>query len=165
MSVPDGLLEVGKIGRPHGVRGDLFVDLTTDRTERVAVGARLHIRDRWYTIVESHRSNQRWRVHLEGVDGRGEAQALTGAVVHAEPIDDPDALWIHDLIGARVVDAAGVERGTCTSVVDNPAADLLELDSGALVPANFVTGVDADADPVVVTVDTPDGLFELFDGE
>ena len=68
MSVPEGLLEVGKIGRPHGVHGDVFVSLTTDRTERVAVGARLFGRDRWYTVAQSHRSNQRWRVHLEGVD-------------------------------------------------------------------------------------------------
>ena len=42
-------------------------------------------------------------------------------------------------------------------IVANPAADLLELDGGALVPSNFVTAVDADA----VTVDTPDGLFDL----
>ena len=68
MSVPEGLLEVGRIGRPHGVRGDVFIDLTTDRTERVAVGARLFARNRWYTIVQSSRSNQRWRVHFEGVD-------------------------------------------------------------------------------------------------
>jgi len=37
--VPEGLLEVGRIGRPHGVRGDVFIDLTTDRAERAAVGS------------------------------------------------------------------------------------------------------------------------------
>lgn len=163
MSVPDGLLEVGKIGRPHGVRGDVFVDLTTDRHERVEVGARLWARDAWYTVVRSSPSNRRWRVHLDGIDDREAAQALTGALAFAEPIDDPDVLWIHHLVGALVIDISGVERGRCVAVVDNPAADLLELDSGALVPANFVVGVDAESDPTTVTVDPPDGLFELYD--
>lgn len=163
MSVPEGLLEVGRFGRPHGVRGDVFIDLTTDRTERVAVGARLFARDRWYTITQSHRSNQRWRVHLEGVDDRTAAEAITGLTLHAEPIDDPDALWIHQLIGASVVEADGTPRGRCVSVIDNPAADLLELDSGALVPANFVTAADRTPDGVVVTIEPPDGLFELFE--
>jgi 16S rRNA processing protein RimM len=163
MSVPDGLLEVGKIGRPHGVNGDVFIHLTTDRTERVAVGARLFGRDRWYTVVQSHRSNQRWRVHLDGVDDRTAAERLTGTVLHAEPIDDPDALWIHQLIGATVVEVDGTPRGRCVAVIDNPAADLLELDGGALVPANFVTAADHSEAGVVITIDPPDGLFELFE--
>lgn len=163
MSVPEGLLEVGRIGRPHGVRGDVFVDLTTDRIERVAVGARLFTRERWYTVVQSHRSNQRWRVHLDGVDDRTAAEALTGAVLHAEPIDDPDALWIHHLIGATIVETDGTSRGRCVSVIDNPAADLLELDSGALVPANFITDVVPGNDGAVVTIDPPEGLFELYE--
>ena len=127
MDRPDGLLEVGRVGRAHGVRGDLFVSLTTDRTERVSIGARLWVRDRWYTVERSDPSNTRWRVHLSGVDGRSEAEALTGAVLFAEPIDDPDALWVHQLLGAAVVDTQGVPRGRCVAVVENPAADLLEL--------------------------------------
>jgi 16S rRNA processing protein RimM len=160
---PEGLLEVGRIGRAHGVKGDVFVDLTTDRTERAAVGTRLWARDRWLTIERSNPSNTRWRVHFTGVEGRSEAEALTGTPLHAEPIEDPDAIWIHHLVGASVVEVSGTERGRCVAVVDNPAADLLELDSGALVPATFVTAVDVHADPVLVTIDPPDGLFELFD--
>jgi len=163
--VPEGLLEVGKIGRAHGVRGDVFLDLVTDRTERAAVGSRLWGRDLWFTVAQSHRANDRFRVHLDGIDDRSAAEALTGTVLYGEPIDDPDALWVHQLIGARVVDRDGNDRGRCVSVVDNPAADLLELESGALVPANFVTGVDVTGDDVTVTVDPPEGLFELFAGE
>lgn len=175
----DGLLEVGRIGRPHGVRGDVFLHLTTDRVERAAVGSRLRVRDRWVTITRSARSNDRWRVHLDGVDDRSAAEALTGATVHAEPIDDADALWVHRLIGARVVEVDGTDRGRCVAVIENPASDLLELESGALVPAVFVTAVDMDASDtsatsaseapgdvsagaqVVVTIDPPDGLFDL----
>ena len=76
--------------------------------------------------------------------------------MYAEPIDDPDALWVHHLVGAAVVELDGTERGRCVAVIDNPAADLLELDSGALVPVTFVVGFDDG----VVTIDPPEGLFE-----
>jgi len=155
---PD-LLEVGRIGRAHGVKGDVFVHLSSDRTERVAVGGRLFTQGRWLVITASSPSTDRWRVHFEGIDDRNAAEALTGAVVSAEPIDDPDVLWIHELIGAAVVEVDGTDRGRCVSVIDNPAADLLELDSGALVPVTFVTGMTDG----VITVDPPDGLFELYE--
>ena len=155
----DGLLEVGRIGRAHGVKGDVMVHLATDRVERLAVGSRLKAGERWLTVTSSTRSNDRWRVHFEGVEDRTAAEALTRVVLSAEPIDDPDALWIHDLIGARVVEQDGTTRGRCVAVIDNPAADLLELESGALVPASFVVSV-ADG---VVTIDPPAGLFDLGD--
>ncbi len=79
----------------------------------------------------------------------------------AEPIDDPDVMWIHKLRGARVVDAAGVERGVCVAVIDNPAADILELDTGALVPATFITSFNAAE--ALIMVDPPEGLFELYE--
>lgn len=161
--MPDGLLEVGRIGRAHGVKGDVFIDLSTDRAERVAVGSRLWGDGRWFTIIESHPSNKRWRVHIEGVDDRNAAEALTGTELHAEPIDDPDTLWVHQLIGATVLEANGIDRGRCTAVVENPASDLIELDSGALVPVVFVTSVDIGHDGTLVTIDPPPGLFDLAD--
>jgi 16S rRNA processing protein RimM len=154
---PDGLLEVGRIGRAHGVKGDVFVHLTTDRVERLAIGSRLKAGERWLTVTAASRSNDRWRVHFEGVDDRNAAEALARVVLAAEPIEDPDALWIHELIGAEVVEADGTSRGRCVAVIDNPAADLLELESGALVPATFVVSISVR----VVTIDPPAGLFEL----
>jgi 16S rRNA processing protein RimM len=153
----DGLLEVGRIGRAHGVRGDVFVTLTTDRVERLAIGSRLKAGARWLTVTAASRSNDRWRVHFEGVDDRDSAEALSRTVLAAEPIEDPNALWVHQLIGAEVMEATGTARGRCVAVIDNPAADLLELESGALVPAAFVVSV-VDG---VVTIDPPEGLFEL----
>jgi 16S rRNA processing protein RimM len=66
-------------------------------------------------------------------------------------------VWVHELIGARVVDVSGHERGTCVAVIDNPAHPIMELDSGALVPTPFITSRDAG----VVTIDPPEGLFDL----
>lgn len=154
---PEHLLEVGRVGRPHGVRGDLYVDLVTDRRERVAVGAQLYIRGAWRTVVRSHVHPPRFVVHFEGIDDRDVAARFTGALIHAEPLGElPDVWWVHELIGGEVIDQHGVSRGRCVSVVDNPAHDLLELDSGFLVPVPFVVElVDG-----IIRVDTPDGLFD-----
>jgi 16S rRNA processing protein RimM len=153
-----GLLEVGRIGRAHGVRGDVIVQLTTDRHERLSVGTKLLAGERWLTVEAASRSNDRWRVHFEGVESRDAAERLTGTPLLAEPIDDPDALWVHELIGSEVVEVAGTARGRCTAVIANPAADLLELESGALVPVTFVVS-HADR---VITIDPPAGLFDLL---
>lgn len=155
-AVPDGLLEIGIIRRAHGLRGQVNVELGTDRTERLVAGMRWWARDRWLTVVAAAPHQGRWLVTFEELDDRNAAQRLTNTPVHAEPLDDPDELWVHELIGAGVVDLDGTERGTCVSVIANPAADLLELDTGALVPVVFV--VDRVDDRVII--DPPDGLFD-----
>ena len=152
------LLEVGRTGRAHGVRGDLYVDLITDRVERLAPGARLEIAGRWRTITASRPAGRRWLVHFEGVDDRTAAEALAGQALLAEPIADRgDGIYVDQLIGAEVLLVDGTRVGSCVAVVDNPAHDLLELDTGALVPMVFVVTV-AEAR---VVIDPPQGLFDL----
>lgn len=158
MSGPE-LLEVGRLGRAHGVRGDLVVNLSTDRLERVAVGARLLIGDEWRTVSSSRMQGSKRVIHFEGVDDRDAAEALAGRPIRAEPIDDPTALWVHELVGSTVVDREGIDRGRCVSVIANPASDLLELDNGALVPSVFI--VESGAGRIVI--DPPAGLFEVFE--
>ncbi len=153
------LLEVGRITKAHGLRGEVVVFLTSDRDERVARGAELHTdRDTTLVVSSSRRHQDRWIVAFEQITTREAAEAARGTVLSGTPIEDPDALWVHELIGCRVVDADGVDRGTVESVMDNPAASLLVLDSGALVPVVFVVSGPADG---TVRVDTPDGLFDL----
>ena len=95
-------------------------------------------------------------MRFAGFTDRTVAERYTSSRLYAEPIDDPDALWVHDLVGAAVVELDGTERGRCVAVVDNPAADLLELDSGALVPVTSSSGSKRG----VSTIDPPAGLFE-----
>lgn len=156
---PAPLLEVGYIGKAHGLKGEVVVHLTTDRTERVDVGSSLQARGRWLTVLASRRHADRWIVSFDGIDDRTAAEAVSSTALLAAPIADSDAHWVHDLIGSRVVEVSGVERGICIGVLANPAHDILELDTGALVPAPFV--VEA-ADGVVV-IDPPDGLFEVYE--
>ena len=150
------LLEVGRITKAHGIRGEVIVELGTNRTERVAPGAVLETDRGPLTVVRSTPHQSRWIVQFEGIEGRSAAEGLRGVILRAEPIHDPDSLWVHELIGSTVVDTGGVERGTVVSVVANPASDLLELDSGALVPLRFVVSGQAGR----VVVDPPAGLFD-----
>lgn len=154
----DELLEVGHIRRAHGLRGEVFVQLISDSDHRVAPGAELIAGD-LTLVVESSRvaSNGRRVVKFRQIPDRTAAEKFANQLLHGRPIHDPDALWVHEMIGCRVVEHDGTEHGECVSVLSNPAADLLELDTGALVPSNFVVSI-ADG---VITVDTPDGLFDL----
>ncbi len=152
-------LEVGRIGRAHGLRGDVVVTPVTNIEARFARGATLWVDDRPLVIASSRPQQHRYVVRFEGVDDRNGADALRGKLVEAEPLPEPPdgELWVHDLIGADVRDRAGAALGRVVAVEANPAHDLLVLDGGALVPMVFVVS----AEPGVVVVDPPDGLFDL----
>ena len=165
---PPGLLEVGRIGKPHGVRGDVFLTLTSDVEARHEPGAVFTVIEgreyRELTISQSRMQNGRWVVHFDGVDDRNDVEKLTNKFLYAAPVDDDDALWVHELIGSRVVDIDGTEWGECTGVLHNPAHDLLEVDGRLLVPMPFVKS-HAEG---ITTIDPPDGLREALlanDGE
>jgi 16S rRNA processing protein RimM len=156
-SPPEGLLEIGHLRKAHGVRGQVNVQLATDRPERLVPGARWFARGGWLTVVAATPHQDRWLVTFAEIRDRLAAQRYTNSPAYAEPLDDPDELWVHEMIGATVVEADGTVRGTCVAVVENPAADLIELDSGALVPVVFVVEHAA----ARIVIDPPAGLFEL----
>jgi 16S rRNA processing protein RimM len=153
------LLEVGRITKPHGVRGDVLVLLTTERTSRLDSGSVLQTDRGPLTVVSSSPHQDRWIVHFDGFTDRDHAERWRGVALQAEPLDDPDegVLWVHELVGSIVVLRDGAQVGTVTEVESNPASDLLVLDTGALVPVVFVT----DQEPGRVTIDPPAGLFDL----
>ena len=151
------MLEIGRIGKPHGLKGELLVSITSDRPERTAPGAVWFLDAGAVTVEAIQPYQRRFLVRLAGVSGREAAEALNGQIVRAEPIDDPDALWVHELVGATVATPDGRTWGTVTAVLANPADDLLELDDGTLVPVGFVT--DGSGLPDRVVVDPPPGLL------
>ncbi|HVF33588.1 MAG TPA: ribosome maturation factor RimM [Acidimicrobiales bacterium] len=156
------VLEVGRIAKAHGIKGEVLVALTGDRTERVQPGVVLRTGGGRDLVVRTASPHQgKWIVRFEGVATRTEAEALHGQSLHAEPIDDPDALFVHDLIGSTVVDAStGAELGAVAAVEANPASDLLVLaGSGALIPVRFV--VDRDPASRRLRVEIPEGLLDL----
>lgn len=155
---PPPLLEVGRIGRPHGLSGTVTVHLSTDRTERLDPGSVLHTEGGVLRVVRSQHNGSRWLVDFAGVGDREAAEGLRGQVLLAEPIDEPGTLWVHQLIGCDVRDSAGVLRGRVQEVQANPASDLLMLDTGHLVPLRFVTDGPSGGE---LRVDVPEGLWDL----
>ena len=155
-------LVVGRIGRAHGLRGEVAVRFTSNRPERAAPGAVLYVGDRELVIATSRPHQDRVLVHFEGVADRTAAEALQGLELTALPLGDEvqladDELWVHEVVGAEVQDRAGATVGRVVAVEANPAHDLLVLDGGALVPMVFVV----DQRDGVVVIDPPEGLLDL----
>ncbi len=149
-------LEVGRIGKPHGLKGDVTVMLVTDRSERTDPGTELFAGDRTLVVQASRPQRAGWVVHFEGVDTLDAAEALRGSVLHAAPIEGDGDPWVHELIGCEVRDTTGRVLGTVKVIEANPAHDMLVLDGGALVPMPFVV----EHTPGLVVIDPPDGLFD-----
>jgi ribosomal 30S subunit maturation factor RimM len=138
------------------VQGEVVVSLVTNRTERLVPGSVLTVGDEELRVAEARPFGDRWLVVFEGVESRGRAEELRGRVLRATPIDDPDAWWVHELVGSQVVDTSGQRLGTVVSVVASPVSDLLELADGALIPLRFALG----RSPGRVVVDVPAGLLD-----
>jgi len=152
----EGLLEVGRVGKPHGLAGEVVVSLVSNRPERVVVGSAFLTDVGELRIEASRPFADNWLMRFAGVDTRESAEGLRGTVLRGHPLDDEDAWWVHELIGSEVVDTEGAHLGTVGAVVANPASDLLELDGGALVPLRFVVK----RSPGRVVLDAPAGLLD-----
>jgi 16S rRNA processing protein RimM len=152
-------LEVGRIGRAHGLHGEVTVVPITNRTERFEAGSVLFAGERELRIASSRPHQDRWLIRFDGIADRDGAESLRNKVLTADALDDlPEGEhWVHELIGSAVRNRVGDEIGRVSAVEANPAHDLLVLDTGALVPIVFVV---SHADGVVV-IDPPEGLLDL----
>lgn len=160
------MLEVGRVLRPHGVKGEVVVELVTNRPERVAPGSvlfagqegdRLEVGRARRLPGEGRPGRQRWLVSFAGSATREAAERLRGEVLVAPAIEDPSAMWVHDLIGASVETVDGQPLGVVEAVEANPASDLLVLGGGQLIPLRFVVERGSHR----LTVNLPTGLLEL----
>jgi 16S rRNA processing protein RimM len=184
-SEPGELVAVGRIGRAHGLRGEVSVIPWTDTPdERFVVGVELTVGngqgrvlpDAPPLVIETARVHSgRWLLGFQDVVDRNGAESLHGRTLMlpaiARPaIVDPDEFYDSDLVGLTARTSAGVELGPITDVVHGPVGDYLvlsiagEADGPArehLVPfvAAIVPVVDVASG--VVTVDPPEGLFDL----
>jgi 16S rRNA processing protein RimM len=160
MSTESTRLEVGRIGKAHGLRGEVVVDAITNREERFAAGSVLYVSGMPRVIASSRKHQNRWLVRFEGTDDRNAAEALRGIVVTGDALESlpENEVWVHELIGATVSERSGAEIGTVVAVDANPAHDILVIEGGVLIPVVFVV---EQGDGKVV-VDLPEGLLELY---
>ncbi|UYM04407.1 ribosome maturation factor RimM [Solicola gregarius] len=157
---------IGRIGRAHGVRGEVSVDVRTDEPERrFVVGASLTAEPSDRTlVVRTVRSHQgRLLVCFDGVGDRTAAEALRGAMlsVEVDPADvpdDPEEFYDHQLVGLAVRTVGGSDVGAVAQVVHLPAQDALEIRTtdGREVLVPFV-------EALVPTVDVTDGIVVVDD--
>jgi 16S rRNA processing protein RimM len=178
---------VGRIGKPHGIRGELSVEPRTDEPDRrFAVGTVLITetprgsaphgpgRPRSLTVETVWWHQDRLLVRFEEVPDRNAAEAARGLVLAAEvPVDeapeDPEEYYDHQLVGLRVDTTEGATVGEITSIQHGAGQDLVVVrtpDGGeVLVP--FVTALVPEVDVPggrIVVADRPGLLTPLDEG-
>lgn len=173
-------LTVGRIGRPHGLRGEVTVDIRTDDPrERFAPGSSLRTEPaaRGPLTVASFRIISGLNVvRFDGYDDRNAAETLRGTMlvvdIDALPVlTDDDEFYDHELIGLVAhLQAAngglGDVIGPITELLHLPANDVLVVSTDrmaageVLIPFVKVVVPVVDVAAGVVVVDPPDGLFE-----
>lgn len=177
---------VGRIGKAHGIRGEVSVEPRTDEPDRrFAVGSVLATeaprggvphgpgRPTRLTIRTVRWHQSRLLVTFAEIPDRTAAETARGLLLVAtvtaeERPEDPEEFYDHQLVGLRVVTTDGAEVGTLAEVVHGSAQDLLVVrtEDGREVLVPFVSAlvpvVDLDAGRIEVA-DRPGLLSELPD--
>ena len=162
-------VNAGRIAGVFGLRGELKLDASRigDDALRAGLTATLRFGDgatRAVTITAVRRQKGRPLIHIDGIDDAGAAQALVGAhltIASGDAALGAGEYFDADLVGCRLVDADGVERGSVVDVLHYPNQDLLVVGAArALLPlvAAFIAHVDVARKEIRVTV--PPGLLD-----
>ena len=168
-------LVVGRIARPHGVHGELAVEVRTDDPElRLAVGAVLATEPAAagpLTVAGSRWHSGRLLVTFAGVDDRSAAERLRATLLVVDSADlqdlpDPDEFRDYQLIGLSVIASGGEQVGTVADVLHSGQDLLVVAGSGSragveiMIP--FVSAIVSDVDLAagVLHVDPPRGLLD-----
>jgi 16S rRNA processing protein RimM len=144
------LVVVGRVGRPHGVDGSFFVEDTSGVPERFALGAKFLADGQPVEVVVSKRgAGGRIVIKLDRAVPRGTTLAVPRVDL---PELDEDTYYAFELVGLEVEEEGGRRLGTVTEVDNAPANDVLELDSGLLLPLveSCVLSVDLERRLIVV---------------
>lgn len=167
------LVTVGRIGRPHGVRGAVVVGVRTDEPElRFAQGSLLDTDPAGIgplTVAATRWHSGELLVRFAGVTDRDAAQELRGTWLLVDsatlaPPEDPDEFHDTDLVGLSVRTVGGTEVGTVADVL-HPAQDVLVVKrpDGREVMVPFVKAIvpEVDVPAGLITIDPPEGLLAV----
>jgi 16S rRNA processing protein RimM len=147
---PESLVQVGRVGRPHGTDGAFVVELASDDEQRWAVDATVLVDGEPARITLSRQvGGGRRAIRLDRPVSRGAELAVRLADL---PPLEPDSYYAFQLVGLAVVDDAGTEVGIVADVAPGLANDNLELDDGRLVPLieDAIRELDVEARRIVV---------------
>jgi 16S rRNA processing protein RimM len=165
-------LAIGRVGRPHGITGELYVDRCPLTAAQLLALGPLEWRSprgetRPLRLTDARAANDRLLVTFDGVTTREGAAKLVNGTLWAEaarlPDPGPGVSYAYELTGMRVVDTTGRELGRVADVVFNVGQPLLQLEgeAGKLLPCQppFMKHVDTAAG--VITLDLPPGFDEF----
>ena len=142
-------VSVGRVGKSHGLDGSFVVEGASDAPERFEVGTELLVAGEAAKIVASKRAGGRPVIRLDRRVPRGSVLEVPREAL--APAGE-DEYYVADLVGLPVEDESGAELGTVTGVAPGVANDVLELDSGLLLPMveDCVLQVDLSGGRVVI---------------
>ena len=142
-------IQVGKVGKPHGLEGAFVIEQASEDPERFAEGATLLVSGEPARIIESKRAGGRPVIRLDREAARGDA-----IEVDRNDLPEPEEgeYYAFQLVGLEVEESGGAKLGRVTEVSSGPANDVLELDTGLALPLvdACVQQVDLDAGRIVV---------------
>lgn len=167
-------LIIGKILRPHGVKGELRVKVMSDYPERVRELETVFVGDDPQRPEAVAYSVQAARLHqdylllkLKEIPDRNQAEPLRGQYVmidleNAIPLDD-DEFYLYEVIGLDVQTTGGAALGTVQDVIETGANDVYIVNSRRygrlLLPIHGETLIHIDFEQGIITVQLPDGLL------
>ena len=164
---------VGRVVRPHGIRGAVVIAADTDFAEdRFQPGATLNVRRaeaiETLRVAESFPQQGRWVARFDGVDTVEAAEALRDAELKIDAGDvralASDKFYVHDLIGCRVETTDGVTVGNVREVELSVGTPLLVVESEAgetLIPLAEEICRRVDIGGKTITIAPLEGLIEL----
>ena len=127
----DELVRVGRVGKQHGLDGSFFVEHGSEDEGRFAVGTTLHVDGKPAKVLGSKRSRGRPVIRLDRGAERGAELAIPKSEL---PPPEEGSYYEFQLIGLEVEEEGGRPLGRVAAVLPGPANDVLELDSGLLLP-------------------------------
>lgn len=161
--------KIGRIGKAHGVKGEVSFNFDDDIFDRV---------DAEYLILEvdgilvpffmeeyRFRSDNTALVKFEDIDTQDRARELTNCDVYFPrnlADDNEEEITYTFLVGFDIIDdQSGKNIGTIARIDDNTMNILFELEDGALIPASEELITDIDKDNKTITIALPEGILDL----
>lgn len=168
----DSLITVGRILRPHGIRGDVKVELYTDWPDRfnelrmlcLIVPGRV---GKWIKVEQARIQQGSAILKLSGFENRSQAESVRGAELCVRENELPSLqeghYYIHDLVGMNVRTVLGEKIGSVVDIIQMPAQDMYIVDADGkeiMIPAvkEFIKRIDLDKKEIII--DPIEGLID-----
>ena len=165
----DDIYQIGKLGKTHGVKGEISFLFDDDVFDRVDADYLILKVDGIFVpfFIEEYRfrSDANAILKFEDIDTQERARELTGCEVYfpRELADsDGDSISWAAIVGFDIIDAATKQPvGRIASIDDSTLNILFELEDGKLIPASEELITDVDKDNRTITIDLPQGILDI----